>query len=145
MWLDINNNEEHITSGLAFKCSDWKSHEKIVGVIVFILGRFELKVWIEFEFCTVIVAEIRFNWDKLNNNLWPGNSSRNCSRMLHIWGAKLFQPNGSLTYVGNHRPQSISISVSLSRYFPSFYPLPPFIHRGEFYCCPHRNIPFSCW
>lgn len=42
---------------------------KLLGVIVFILGRFELKVWIEFELCTVIVAEIRFNWDKLNNNL----------------------------------------------------------------------------
>lgn len=77
-----------------------------------------------FELCTVIRAEIRFNWDKLNNNLWPGNSSRNRSLMLHIWGAELFQPMG----LWLREPQAtinLNFSLLLSHLFSFFLPSAP--------------------
>lgn len=127
-----------LTSRLTFMCSDWEPCEKTVG------GHcLYFTVWIEFALCTVILAEIRFNWGKLNNNLRPGNSSGDCSRLLHIWGAALCQPNGSLTYWGNHRLQSISISASLSLIIFFLFTLCPHGSTMECFTAIHTEIYLS--
>lgn len=45
--------------------------------------------------------------------------------MLHIWGAKLFQPNASSTYLENHRPQPRFSPPALIYFFLPSAPIYP--------------------